>query len=53
MGSNQRQEMGTPHAYAAYSEWVALQNRLESASPNPVLVNGRDLSIADVVAVSM
>ncbi|KAL2262979.1 hypothetical protein VTK26DRAFT_8708 [Humicola hyalothermophila] len=40
-----------PHAYAAYSEWAALQRRLESREP--VLVNGCDLSIADVVAVSL
>lgn len=53
MGSNNpdQLEKTRPHAYAAYSEWAALQNRL--GSREPVLVNGRDLSIADVVAVSL
>jgi hypothetical protein len=53
MGSNnhRQQESVTPHTYAAYSEWVALQNRLRS--PSPVVVSGCDLSIADVVAVSL
>ncbi|KAL2133201.1 hypothetical protein VTI74DRAFT_2746 [Chaetomium olivicolor] len=44
-------EMTRPHASAAYSEWVALQNRLRSNEA--VLVNGRDMTIADVVAVSL
>jgi phenylalanine ammonia-lyase len=41
----------TPHMSAAYSDWVALQGRLRSG--NDVTINGRDLSIADVVAVSL
>lgn len=40
-----------PHASAVYSEWAALQSRL--GSETHVLVNGRDLTIADVVAVSL
>jgi phenylalanine ammonia-lyase len=40
-----------PHASAAYSDWIALQNRLRSRKH--VLVNGRDLTVADVVAVSL
>jgi phenylalanine ammonia-lyase len=40
-----------PHASAAYSEWVTLQNRRHSGEH--VLVNGRDLTIADVLAVSL
>ncbi|KAK3305872.1 L-Aspartase-like protein [Chaetomium strumarium] len=41
----------TPHATALHSDWVALQERL--GTHEPVLVNGRDLTIADVVAVSL
>jgi phenylalanine ammonia-lyase len=40
-----------PHASVVYSQWAALQSRLGSAKH--VLVNGRDLTIADVVAVSL
>ncbi|KXX73932.1 Phenylalanine/tyrosine ammonia-lyase [Madurella mycetomatis] len=43
--------MASPHACAAYSEWVGLQHQLQSQGP--VLINGRDLTIADVVAVSL
>jgi phenylalanine ammonia-lyase len=43
--------MATPHASASYAEWVALQDRLRSHEN--VLVNGRDLSLADVVAVTL
>ncbi|KAK4120659.1 phenylalanine ammonia-lyase [Parathielavia appendiculata] len=39
--------MSTPHASATYAEWVALQDRLD------VLLNGRELTLADVVAVSL
>ncbi|KAH6616092.1 L-Aspartase-like protein [Chaetomium sp. MPI-SDFR-AT-0129] len=39
------------HASAAFSNWVALQSRLQSQQS--VIVNGRDLSIADVLAVSL
>ena len=42
---------GAPHASAAYLEWAALQNRRHSGEH--VLVNGRDLTIADVLAVSL
>jgi hypothetical protein len=42
----------TPHASAAYHEWAALQTRLVGSS-SEVCVNGRDLTIADVVAVSL
>jgi phenylalanine ammonia-lyase len=41
----------TPHANAAYADWVALQSRLRTR--DAVVVNGRDLTIADVVAVSL
>lgn len=41
----------TPHASAAYLEWVALQSRRQSSEH--VLVNGHELTIADVVAVSL
>ncbi|KAL2021857.1 hypothetical protein VTK56DRAFT_6452 [Thermocarpiscus australiensis] len=52
MGSNQlAQERAASHACATHYEWVALQNRLRSSEA--VLVNGQDLSIADVVAVSL
>ncbi|GAB1318113.1 Phenylalanine ammonia-lyase [Madurella fahalii] len=53
MGSSRyiQQETASPHACAAYSEWVRLQHRLQSQGP--VLVNGHDLAIADVVAVSL
>ncbi|KAK4153258.1 L-Aspartase-like protein [Chaetomidium leptoderma] len=53
MGSNKNdhQIQTAPHASAAYSDWVALQNRL--GSDEHVLVNGRDLTVADVVAVSL
>ncbi|KAK4101225.1 phenylalanine ammonia-lyase [Parathielavia hyrcaniae] len=50
MGTNKKapqSTMATPHASATYAEWVALQNQLG------VLVNGRDLTLADVVAVSL
>ncbi|KAK3299443.1 L-Aspartase-like protein [Chaetomium fimeti] len=40
-----------PHAFAAYSEWIRLQNRRHSRKD--VLVNGRELTIADVLAVSL
>lgn len=40
-----------PHASAAYSEWVTLQKRRHSGEH--VSVNGRDLTIADVLAVSL
>ncbi|KAG7284939.1 hypothetical protein NEMBOFW57_009554 [Staphylotrichum longicolle] len=40
-----------PHASAAYLEWVALQSRRQSS--DHVLVNGHELTIADVVAVSL
>ncbi|EAQ90464.1 hypothetical protein CHGG_02399 [Chaetomium globosum CBS 148.51] len=43
-------EHGVPHASAAYLEWAALQNRRNSGEH--VLVNGRELTIADVLAVS-
>ncbi|KAK4238774.1 L-Aspartase-like protein [Achaetomium macrosporum] len=39
------------HASAAYSDWAALQEKLRTHEA--VLVNGRDLTIADVVAVSL
>ncbi|KAJ4291208.1 hypothetical protein N0V88_006202 [Collariella sp. IMI 366227] len=39
------------HAYAAYSEWVALKDRLRSH--DAVLVNGRDMTISDIVAVAL
>ncbi len=56
MGSTTIQKNGnrrdaTPHASAAYQEWAALQSRLGSSTD--VRVNGRDLTIADVVAVSL
>ncbi|KAH6637089.1 L-Aspartase-like protein [Chaetomium tenue] len=44
-------EHGVPHASAAYLEWAALQNRRHSGEH--VLVNGRELTIADVLAVSL
>lgn len=39
------------HASAVYAEWAALQQRLESEAT--ISINGSDLSIADVVAVSL
>ncbi|KAK3997781.1 L-Aspartase-like protein [Cladorrhinum sp. PSN332] len=39
------------HANAVYAEWAALQRRLSSKSA-AVSINGSDLSISDVVAVS-
>lgn len=39
------------HTAAVYSDWAALQSRLKSQKH--VLVNGQDLSIAEVVAVSL
>jgi hypothetical protein len=41
----------TPHASAAYLDWVELQSRRQSS--DHVLVNGHALTIADVVAVSL
>ncbi len=41
----------TPHASAAYSDWAALRARIRS--PAHVSINGRDLTVADVVAVSL
>jgi phenylalanine ammonia-lyase len=43
--------MATPHASATYAEWVALQDRI--GSHENVLVNGRDLTLAEVVAVTL
>ncbi|KAK0724335.1 L-Aspartase-like protein [Lasiosphaeris hirsuta] len=43
--------MGTPHAQAVYAQWVALQKALDVKAAVPL--NGQDLSIADVVAVSL
>ncbi|KAK3904444.1 L-Aspartase-like protein [Staphylotrichum tortipilum] len=47
-----RATTATPHSSAAYHEWAALQARLHGSSAD-VCVNGRDLTIADVVAVSL
>lgn len=53
MGSNCHgpQRSAAPHASSIYSEWVALHSHLRSGQP--VVVSGQDLSIADVVAVSL
>ncbi|KAL2150467.1 hypothetical protein VTH82DRAFT_7030 [Thermothelomyces myriococcoides] len=47
----QKRQSTLPHVTTTYQDWAALQGRRESAEP--VLVNGRDLTIADVVAVSL
>jgi phenylalanine ammonia-lyase len=49
--NNSKYGTQTEHASAVYSDWVALQDRLRSQGE--VVVNGRDLTIADVVAVSL
>jgi len=48
---NSDDQHAIPHASAVYADWIALQNKLRSKKH--VLVNGRDLTIADVVAVSL
>ncbi len=40
----------SPHARAAYAEWAAMQTTIDRKEARPL--NGNDLSIADVVAVS-
>ncbi|KAH6845612.1 L-Aspartase-like protein [Chaetomium sp. MPI-CAGE-AT-0009] len=53
MGEMIKSQQGhaVPHAFAAYSEWVRLQSRRQSKKH--VLVNGRELTIADVLTVSL
>ncbi|KAK3348869.1 L-Aspartase-like protein [Lasiosphaeria hispida] len=44
-------DMCTPHAKAVFTQWVALRKALDVDAALPL--NGQDLSIADVVAVSL
>ncbi|KAL2157281.1 hypothetical protein VTH06DRAFT_6219 [Thermothelomyces fergusii] len=47
----QKKQSACAHASAAYRDWAALQDRRHSLEA--VAVNGRDLTISDVVAVSL
>ncbi|KAK4462679.1 Phenylalanine/tyrosine ammonia-lyase [Cladorrhinum samala] len=49
-GQNSTRSTVCSHANAVYTEWAAVRQRLESEAA--ISVNGSDLSIADVVAVS-
>ncbi|KAK4244977.1 L-Aspartase-like protein [Corynascus novoguineensis] len=46
-----KRQLVIPHASTAYLDWAALQSRRQSGTS--VIVNGRDLILADVVAVSL
>ena len=50
-GQNSTRSTVCSHANAVYTEWAAVRQRLESEAA--ISVNGSDLSIADVVAVSL
>jgi hypothetical protein len=51
--SHEIDALSQSHIFATYVEWAALKRLLESPKLREVSLNGSDLSVAEVIAVSL